>query len=93
MRDRVDQDELDYDTGAGQWEPMPDDWDRYEENQGDITGAQAMSLLERLEWSGEFLKGQSDCVAGKPHSSGTDGYNSGYAAQYAWEQTKTEQTK
>lgn len=34
----------------------------------------------------QFLQGQKDCKAGKPHKSGSDDYNRGYSAQYELEQ-------
>lgn len=34
----------------------------------------------------EFIKGQEDCKAGKPHNGGSESYNSGYSAQYQLEQ-------
>ena len=34
----------------------------------------------------DFLRGQKDCKAGKPHKSGSDDYNRGYATQYELEQ-------
>ena len=42
----------------------------------------------------DFLQGQKDCEAGKPHQEGkSEAYDRGYAAQYELEQLKSEQFK
>ena len=38
----------------------------------------------------DFLRGQRDCMEGKPHKDGSEDYNRGYAAQYSLDQVKTE---
>lgn len=40
--------------------------------------------------AGDFLRGQRDCQNGIPHTTGSESYNRGYAAQYQHEQNMTE---
>ena len=37
----------------------------------------------------EFLRGQQDCIDGKPHTDQGKDYNDGYAAQYELEQARS----
>ena len=37
----------------------------------------------------DFLRGQRDCMEGKPHKDGSEDYNRGYAAQYSLEESKS----
>jgi len=46
------------------------------------------------EFADDFLRGQQDCINGKPHKQGeSDAYDRGFATQYAMEQQLTEATK
>lgn len=40
----------------------------------------------------DFIRGQEDCKAGKPHKEGSESYNRGYSAQYELEAMNTERT-
>ena len=43
------------------------------------------------EFTSEFMQGQMDCMAGKPHKLGvSESYTRGYSTQYELEQIKTE---
>ena len=43
------------------------------------------------DFSSEFMQGQIDCIAGKPHKVGvSESYTRGYSTQYELEQIKTE---
>jgi|TARA_Y100000296_G_scaffold33741_1_gene39200 hypothetical protein len=47
-------------------------------------------MNSKPDFSTDFLSGQRDCAAGKPHQAGkSEAYDRGYAAQYQHEQNMT----